>query len=217
MADFRARVIFIPNAIKYNKPQSPNVVKSWESHWDELPECELKNIAYEKIKAFLDNMGKAFAEAFEQATRKPSGKTNLNQEQDKEQEQERDKTIDEVATSPNVDSRVNQSVSNEAQEIFNYWQKTMNHPRAKLDNKRKCKIMQARKLGYLVDDLKKAIEGCSKIPFNMGQNERNQRYDDLELILRDASHIDRFIGNAINPPAANDKKDDTNNLMLGAI
>ena len=35
-ADFESRVIFIPNAIKYNKPQSPNVIKSWASHWDEI-------------------------------------------------------------------------------------------------------------------------------------------------------------------------------------
>src|SRR5580700_2363276 len=30
-ADLDSRVIFIPNAIKYNKPQSPNVVKGWAS------------------------------------------------------------------------------------------------------------------------------------------------------------------------------------------
>ena len=27
----------------------------------------------------------------------------------------------------------------------------------------------------------------------MGKNDRNQKYDDIELIFRDASHIDRFI------------------------
>ena len=52
------------------------------------------------------------------------------------------------------------------------------------------------KLGYSIDDLKLAINGCAVTPFNRGENERNQRYDDLELILRDASHIDRFIHNA---------------------
>jgi hypothetical protein len=56
-ADFEARVIFIPNAIKYNKPQSPNVVKSWATHWDEIPECELKLLAYQSLKVFAEGCG----------------------------------------------------------------------------------------------------------------------------------------------------------------
>jgi hypothetical protein len=38
----------------------------------------------------------------------------------------------------------------------------------------------------------------------MGKNDRGQRYDSIDLILRDADHIDRFIANAEKPPAAND-------------
>ena len=82
MADFVARVVFIPNAVKYNKPQSPNVVSSWAQHWDEIPECELKRIALNRLEGFIDGM----SEAFRQALRKAFGKTNGNQEQDQEQE-----------------------------------------------------------------------------------------------------------------------------------
>src|SRR5258708_6406366 len=39
MVDLEARVILIPNSIKYNKPQSPNVVRSWATWWNEIPEC----------------------------------------------------------------------------------------------------------------------------------------------------------------------------------
>src|SRR3974377_1386110 len=37
-ADFKARLIWIPNAIRYNQPESLNVVVSWRDTWDELPE-----------------------------------------------------------------------------------------------------------------------------------------------------------------------------------
>lgn len=78
-------------------------------------------------------------------------------------------------------------------EIFEYWKKVMNHPKAKLDKHRCSKITQALKNGYTVEDTKKAIDGCSKTSFNMGQNDRNQKYDDIVLIFKDATHIDSFI------------------------
>lgn len=106
------------------------------------------------------------------------------------------------------------------EEIFRYWQKVMNHPRARLDKKRRAKIEQSLKSGYSLDELKQAIDGCAKTPFNMGQNNQGQRYDGLELILRDAEHIDRFIKNSINPPqpAANPgPNQNINNPLFGAI
>lgn len=87
IADFESRVIFIPNAIRYNKPQSPNVILHWESHWDEIPECELKNIAYQTLKSFVYGLSIAFQEAFAKAI----DKSTANQEQ--EQKQEQDKKI----------------------------------------------------------------------------------------------------------------------------
>lgn len=97
----------------------------------------------------------------------------------------KEKNISESEASPVSDADV----------IFHYWQQVMHHPRAKLDHKRERVIKHALQLGYSIDDLKQAIDGCASTPFNMGQNDRKQRYDDLELILRDASHIDRFISN----------------------
>ncbi len=81
--------------------------------------------------------------------------------------------------------------------IFKYWQQVMNHPRAILDKPRESKIKQALK-DYSLDQLKQAIDGCGKTPHNMGQNEHKQLYNDISLILRDAEHIERFIGNSHN-------------------
>jgi hypothetical protein len=85
-------------------------------------------------------------------------------------------------------------------EIFDYWKETMHHPRAKMDDKRKKAIKNALKIGYEAEDLKSAIVGCSLTPHNMGMNDRNEKYDGIDLILRDAAQIDRFIANSINPP-----------------
>src|SRR4051812_15835772 len=41
-ADWSMRVVWIPNAIKYDPPGSPKIVRGWLKHWDEIPECPLK-------------------------------------------------------------------------------------------------------------------------------------------------------------------------------
>lgn len=83
--------------------------------------------------------------------------------------------------------------------VFKHWQKTLNHPQAKLTPERERKIKIALKT-YSAPQLCKAIEGCSKTPHNMGQNDRHEVYDDISLILRDAAHIERFMRNADSPP-----------------
>lgn len=78
------------------------------------------------------------------------------------------------------------------QTIFAFWQKVMKSPKSALDNKRKKLIKDALK-EYRPADICKAIRGCSKTPHNMGQNKQNTKYNGLNLILRDAEHIDYFI------------------------
>ncbi|MDR3477644.1 MAG: hypothetical protein P4M14_06405 [Gammaproteobacteria bacterium] len=103
MADLDSRVVFIPNAIKYNKPQSPNVIKSWASHWDEIPECKLKNLAYEKLKAFIEGFGEGFIAAFVKAIHKPISKAMANQEQEQEQEQKQERVSSRREDIPTTD------------------------------------------------------------------------------------------------------------------
>lgn len=101
-ADWKARVIWIPNALKYNRPESPNVVASWAVSWDEIPECRLKHIANAALRDFTEGLGEAFAKAFAKACPKPSGKAMPNQEQEQEQdkEQEQDRSLPGVAAAP---------------------------------------------------------------------------------------------------------------------
>jgi hypothetical protein len=82
-ADWEAGLVWVPNAIAHNRPESPNVVRSWRAAWDELPECSLKREAFGHLRDFLKGMGEAFLKAFGEACPHPSP----NQEQEQEQEQ----------------------------------------------------------------------------------------------------------------------------------
>ena len=77
-------------------------------------------------------------------------------------------------------------------QIFEYWQKVMDSPKSKLDANRTTLIKNAL-AGYSPADVCKAIRGCSKTPHNMGENKQNTKYNGLNLILRNAEHIDKFI------------------------
>jgi hypothetical protein len=184
------RLVWIPNAAKYDPPQSPNVIRNWKMAWDEIPECALKTEAFFSMKAFTEGLGKGFREAFREAFGKgyvespqrlhedPS--PNQEQEQEPEQEQEQPKAADLV---------------------FDHWRKVMGKGgRTEFDDKRRGRVEARLDGGYSVPDLFQAIEGCKLTPYNMGQNDKGQPFNDLELICRDASHVDRFMENARNPP-----------------
>jgi hypothetical protein len=112
-ADFNAKLVWLPNAIKYNLPESPNVIKSWANELEQLPECDLLFEAIETIRTSIKNIGedvigKALPKAspkplpkslgkpspkpLGKPSPKPSGKAlpkaSPNQEQEQEQEQE---------------------------------------------------------------------------------------------------------------------------------
>lgn len=99
-ADFKARLVWLPNALKHNKPESPNVVRSWRVELNLLPECDLRNEAISHIRKTLESIGTSYVQAFDEicakeprkTTSKASGKAlpkaMPNQEQEQEQEQE---------------------------------------------------------------------------------------------------------------------------------
>lgn len=78
------------------------------------------------------------------------------------------------------------------QVIFDHWKVVHEHPQAKLDAKRTKLIRKALKL-YSPDDLKRCVDGYRRSPWHQGKNDRKQVYDDIELMLRDAKHIDEGI------------------------
>lgn len=99
-ADWKARLVWVPKALKHNEPENPNVVRSWASTWAELPECGLKTTIWSALHDYAKSKGPQWLAAFSEACPKPfskplakpfdnpSAKPLANQEQEQEQEQE---------------------------------------------------------------------------------------------------------------------------------
>ena len=134
---------------------------------------------------------------------KASGESRRNKRALNERSNERSNTCtNNVTESLNLESNNKNNVVESrlpaglTSTVFEYWQKVMNHPLAKLSDKRRHRIAQAHRNGFTAEQMMMAVDGCAHTPHNMGQNQAGQRYDDLELILRDVEHIERFIANA---------------------
>ena len=80
--DDKACLVWLPNFIRYNQPESPNVVKAWDSALDLLPECNLKDEVIQGAKAFAEGMTEGFVRALPEAF----AKGMPYQEQEQEQE-----------------------------------------------------------------------------------------------------------------------------------
>jgi hypothetical protein len=87
--DENASFVGVPNFLKYNGPESPNVVKSWGVALDLIPECPSKNKLIIQVKDFLKALPESFQEALPEAFREafPKGMPNKEQEQEQEPEQ----------------------------------------------------------------------------------------------------------------------------------
>lgn len=101
----RDGLIWLPQFMKYNAPESPNVLKSWSGALEDCPECQLKNEVFHTIKAFAESLGKAFDKAFSEAFKLPLP----NQEQEQEQEHNTPLTPqggNDCSVSPTQDRRI---------------------------------------------------------------------------------------------------------------
>lgn len=86
--DAEASIIWLPKFIKYNEPESPNVLKAWAGAIDLLPECDLTREAIQSVKDFAEGLSKGFQEALPEAFRQARRQPSLYPEQEPEQEQE---------------------------------------------------------------------------------------------------------------------------------
>ena len=80
-ADWTVGLVWLPNAIAHNEPESPNVVIGWRTYWQELPECLLKLQAQASLMAWFEAKGEPWVKAFGKAI----SKTMPNQEQEHKQ------------------------------------------------------------------------------------------------------------------------------------
>ncbi|AVR10283.1 hypothetical protein [Burkholderia thailandensis] len=165
-----------------------------QNEYNQLPENPFLAAFYDRYEKAFNLTRKRESKVFEPSPSEAPSEPHRSQEQEQEQEQEQKQEKNPLSTS---------STAREIEQIFAYWQKRMDSPRSNLDDKRRKAIRGALGMGYSPAELCKAIRGCSLTPHNMGQNDRGQKYNGVELIFRSADQIDRFIANDVQQPRAN--------------
>lgn len=134
--DETARVVYLPNFLKYNPPANPNVVKSWGKIFNELPKSGLDLEIYCAILNCCDGMAKGFREAFSKAFAEPEAKGMRIQEQEQEQNK-----LPLVKQARPTDSHGKENCGNEGAERFDtFWEE---YPRKV--NKKKAQEIWTRK------------------------------------------------------------------------
>lgn len=83
--------------------------------------------------------------------------------------------------------------SDHALEVFTFWRDTMKKdPSRTRATPERMKKIKSRLKSYTVDDIKRAIVNCSLTPHNMGQNDRGKQFNDIELICRTDTYLEKF-------------------------
>lgn len=116
--DPKASFLALPNFLKYNAPESPNVVKAWVSASDLLPECDLKEEVIQWVKDFVEGLPEAFAKALPKDFAK--GMPNQEQEQEQYLNQEQEQTY--LVRKVKKTSRIGPSDPNLSPKFFEFWE-----------------------------------------------------------------------------------------------
>jgi len=144
-ADEEASFVGAPNFVKYNAPESPNVITAWRECLSLIPECDRLDTLLARVKAVIDGKAeafrKAFAEAFPQAIAHPS-----NQEQEPEQEQEQENKDNATAAQTRPGRNKSATAADGDNPGFTtFWDAYPAHDR-KQDKPKCLKLWQSRKL-----------------------------------------------------------------------
>ena len=208
-ADWESQLVWIPNAFKYNPPESPNVVRSWRSTWDEVPECALKCEAFQALRSHSEGFKEGFLKAFEEALKDPYPHPCPNQEQEQEQEQDHRYvgTASPSAEEPLVlenpgkttpktrakaSSRVDPAVRRVWDRYLDGWSKNVGGTRKPVLSPDRTRVIVKRLAeGFAEEDLLAACDGLWLNAWNMGENPEGKRYTDVDHAIGSAKRIER--------------------------
>lgn len=87
--DEEASCLILPNFIKHNPPENPNVVKGWAGALDLIPQCPIKSQLFHVLKGYTEGYTEPFIAAFETVSkaylcRQETSFRNMEQEQEQE-------------------------------------------------------------------------------------------------------------------------------------
>lgn len=159
----------------------------------------------------IDKPSKSKIPAFDESSRTLANPREVSSEEGIKDQGEEGKGSEE-----HVERRVASPDRDVVAEVFAYWQKTMASPKSVLDDKRRKAIKGALKL-YEPRQVCEAILGCSRSAWHMGENDRRQKFNGLDLILRDAEHIDKFIELASKRTTGPESIEDRNARILAEL
>jgi hypothetical protein len=154
--DKTEQLIYIPNFLKYNLPESPNVIKSWNSAIDSLPECNLRDYIFARSAEFIinnqsDSFKKAlpeefikaynegYAEGFGKGLPKALPNTLPNQEQEQEHKQEQILLINKSDSAEKEEIEEKITSSEDSLLIFDEQEETEQKPKAAVKTKSKSR------------------------------------------------------------------------------
>lgn len=96
-------------------------------------------------------------------------------------------------TQPPTETTDTQPDSSEVRAMFDLWVTLYRNAKRPpvLDARRRSRIRKAI-ADYGADTVEAAIKGLGQSEWHMGRNPQRKKYDDIELILRDAKHVEMF-------------------------
>ena len=99
-----------------------------------------------------------------------------------------------------VSPDVSPPATDPAAKVFDAWIEATGKTDRTVFTPERRKLVAKQLKHYPVDDLVDAVKGWRHSPHHRGENERNTVYNDLDLLLRDAKHIETFRDLERNPP-----------------
>lgn len=165
--DESACLVWLPNFLKCDGPQSPNVVRAWVKVFDLLPECALKTEVFQHARSYIEGLTepfrKAFIEVFGEVLSQDLPKPLPNQEPEQEPEQEK-KLVPDGTCRPIV--RPNDFAS-----AWNRLCGPLPAVRQFTESRRK-KVKTRMIQGVTLEKFEQAIRRCVATPFLEGNNQQ---------------------------------------------
>ena len=187
--DDTSETVLLVKALKYEAPAGEKQVQGAINRLAEVPPTPLFSLLRDAAERYAPEFCKALDEAVERGIlQPPQYPTDTPPE---------GYPPSSSSSSSNSSSRKVNTVVAQARPIddttavFQAWQDAARKPRARLDDKRRRLIKAALK-HYPAADLIDAVRGWRHSSHHCGQNDTGTVYNDLELLLRDSAHIEKF-------------------------
>lgn len=188
--DEKAHLVWLPNFLKYNGPESPNVVKAWSSCIDLLPECETKALVIQRVIELSKDLPKAFQEVFDKTFPKPSERLSKGlpyPEQEQEQEQEPEQEVErEGEKKPMALAAVAAPPSSATQEFTLAWNAVGApfKPLAQWTASRQKWLGARMKDSWWKEHWREGLERMRKSAFCRGETDRGTWIANIEFFLK---------------------------------